>query len=766
MTAGGMRMRNGGRVCVAGAVALLGASLPATASAVTIDFESLPPITEVTTQFAALGAIFHQANIFFALSTAHSGTQSLVAGPNFEDPDPLPLVIDFTSGQGAVSLFAGEAPGELGTLSAFDASGALVAVDGPRLVGLDYTTMFAVVDPGATIRRVEFALAGGGLEFIDDLTFEGAPPPPPPVAPIVTITSPAAGATVDTTMAPLHVTGTVTGIGIVPPARLILTATGFPPFTSAVTLGPTGDPMVFTFDALAGSSLPVGPLHITVEATNSGGITGSASVDVVNTTPAVGAQCGPGSPLGDIVTSTFRPGCLLVVCTAGGVGVTSAAVHTMPAAIARKAFDVRDRRLGADDTLGCPIDDAAPTIGGALLQAFERGSVYQLAPPGGVFYTPAVLQSAIVATGGQAATGLPVSDPAPLDSSFSPVWWFQRFHRPDANGSLDPTLEIRGASPNLFVERPGGDRMEMEIAGLTLDARTSTIWESFPCAFGTPGPAFPLTCTVNRPPPPAPLADAERFCGPTRVTPQWRAVIGDQVDTENRGWIRAHSPDLPTATGSHMAHSDNPLVHEHFRTGPNFASDWNFHIIPLREHWDLLGENFATKNFEVEIEDYFIAYFLGVVHKPDAGELLMAAGRWIVDCAHPEQLNTEVHPPSILASTITDTLFTHDVTRAFIWVNGFFSGDEFSFDLFPPPRPSPQAHLFVVKPVGVEGEGITRESASGSYGVDTVDFDFLIDHIRPRFAAPHRTNRVTPLGEKKFIEGRNYQAIWNVGWAE
>jgi hypothetical protein len=81
----------------------------------------------------------------------------------------------------------------------------------------------------------------------------------------------------------------------------------------------------------------------------------------------------------------------------------------------------------------------------------------------------------------------------------------------------------------------------------------------------------------------------------------------------------------------------------------------------------------------------------------------------------------------------------------------------------------------VVKPVGVEGVGITEESASGSFGVNTVDFDFLGDHIHTRFASPHRNNPITtigiggietPLGKKEFLEGRNYQAVWHVGWAE
>jgi hypothetical protein len=101
----------------------------------------------------------------------------------------------------------------------------------------------------------------------------------------------------------------------------------------------------------------------------------------------------------------------------------------------------------------------------------------------------------------------------------------------------------------------------------------------------------------------------------------------------------------------------------------------------------------------------------------------------------------------------TETVFSRQVTRADILVNGFFTGEEVSFDFFPPPRPTPVATLFVTKPVG----------QAGSLRV-SIDFDVLGDHIRPRFSAERRRNPVTKFGEMKHLDGRGYDATWHVGW--
>jgi hypothetical protein len=95
------------------------------------------------------------------------------------------------------------------------------------------------------------------------------------------------------------------------------------------------------------------------------------------------------------------------------------------------------------------------------------------------------------------------------------------------------------------------------------------------------------------------------------------------------------------------------------------------------------------------------------------------------------------------------------VTNADIYVNGFFNGLDVEFDLYPPPRPSPTARLMLNKPV----------DESAAIGV-TVEYDFLPDHVQPRFFATARQNPVTSFGEKKWLNGRAYFGTWQVYWAE
>jgi hypothetical protein len=101
----------------------------------------------------------------------------------------------------------------------------------------------------------------------------------------------------------------------------------------------------------------------------------------------------------------------------------------------------------------------------------------------------------------------------------------------------------------------------------------------------------------------------------------------------------------------------------------------------------------------------------------------------------------------------TETFLSRLTTRADIHINGFFTGEEVSFDFYPPPRPTPSATLVVSKPVG----------QTGSLDV-TINYDFLGDHIRPRFSAPQRLSPVTQYGEMKHRSGRGYEATWHVGW--
>ena len=86
---------------------------------------------------------------------------------------------------------------------------------------------------------------------------------------------------------------------------------------------------------------------------------------------------------------------------------------------------------------------------------------------------------------------------------------------------------------------------------------------------------------------------------------------------------------------------------------------------------------------------------------PLVGDLFAAAGRWIIDCGH-TPYRTELHPVFMFAKMKAEQFQGHLATRADVWVNGWYPGDPIEFDIFPPPRPSPDATLVLNKPVDAD----------------------------------------------------------------
>jgi hypothetical protein len=96
-------------------------------------------------------------------------------------------------------------------------------------------------------------------------------------------------------------------------------------------------------------------------------------------------------------------------------------------------------------------------------------------------------------------------------------------------------------------------------------------------------------------------------------------------------------------------------------------------------------------------------------------------------------------------------------TQADIWVNGWYPGDPIEFDIFPPPRPHPEATLVVNKPVDSQAAfGIDFQSKMEPAPANRV-------HIK--INAPLRRNEVTYLGEMKWQTGRGYEGQWYVHWS-
>jgi hypothetical protein len=142
---------------------------------------------------------------------------------------------------------------------------------------------------------------------------------------------------------------------------------------------------------------------------------------------------------------------------------------------------------------------------------------------------------------------------------------------------------------------------------------------------------------------------------------------------------------------------------------------------------------------------------------PLVGDLFFAAGRWIIDCGH-TPYRTELHPIFMFAKMKSERFGGHLTTRADIWVNGWYPGDAIEFDIFPPPRPSPDSTLTLNKPV----------DADAAFNVN-VEFNFAPvsapDHVHVTFTASPRNVEVTDAGEMLFESGRGYEGQWFVGWS-
>jgi hypothetical protein len=742
------------------------ASDPVTA----LDFEDLPESTIVQMQYTNRGVVLPNPGIIVtAQPPAHSGRQLLQAwiGEDFNYTGPF--VIRFTSGQARVKLFAGASdrtPGVTitGTLRAYDAAGALVAQDGPKAVIANAcTTAFEVKTTTSIIRRIELAEQATTptgqkyeeVESLDDLEFEGAPPPPVnTITPTVKISSPANGLQLDA--ATLTVQGTVAGKSLAPTATLTVEVSQppnkghLPPSVSAVPLAGTGDNRTFSIPVKTG----IGPQKITLEARTMDGLVGSASVTVTNLPNGIRTRfgtAGGAGTFGNVQWAVTGDGCTIAIYEKGAIAAETNTTRVILGGIFNKWFQWTLANYGifyVGAGTFCPTEEACDAPDGTRAQNFRKGRIYDTGS--GIYYVPSVFAQAIDQLGGEVATGIPISDPERCMTAHT--WLFQQFKRPGQPG-LPCTLEIKGSPPTLWVERQGGDLTALAAINLQLTGGTATLAQSFPCA-GNEGP-----CTITPPSsgPPIPDAVASKYGNGgtypgTPGVPEWKAVKGDYVLTPVVGFVK----------DSHLADGDNPFAHEYSWNGlaldpyKDYPSDWNIDISPIHPYRNLLREGMAT--MELEFEYYFARYFFLFVAlvEPQPGDLLFASGRWIIDCGHPDY-GSEIHPPSVLAYMNTkDTTSPSPTTMASIWVNGFYPGDPVDIDIFPPPRPAPNASLVIEKP----------KDSDAALDVNvkyTTDPDFST-YVRVNFSASPRRVQVTDVGEMKWQTGRSYQGNWFVKW--
>lgn len=612
-----------------------------------------------------------------------------------------------------------------------------------------FTTVFEVIDPDATpsITRVELRLDNGIYFAIDDLEFDGEPPaPPPPTPPVVQFTSPPNGADLD--VSTIDITGTVTGEGLLSPVKLTMTSaqppeSTAPPFTSDLALTGAGTTRQFSLPGFA--VVPLGPITVTVTAQNFVAQQGSASVTFTNLPAAIRSRFtaeGGAATLGVFRFGLFLGGCEVAVYEQGAISTDGAGVtRLIRGDILTKWLALRGT-FNQTGVFGCPLGDERDGPGGSRAQDFQRGRIYSHATIG-TFSVPAVFVDAIDKRGGDEATGIPIAEPT-NSTTVMQTWLFQRFTRPNRPDLQPSTLEIRGTAPRLWIERQSWD--------LSVQT-TGTVYEDFPCS-DILGP-----CSVDPPPgTPQPIPDAgNMFCEGTNYPlgpPEWKAILGDYIST----------PVFGVARDSHMAGIDNPFTHEYIYEldcpeKVDCPSDWNVSILPIGPQrgiapfTSIVAENTYV---ELEYEEYYAQYAHVFMDWPLVGDLFFAAGRWIIDCGH-TPYRTELHPIFMFAKMKAEQFQGHLATRCDIWVNGWYPGDPIEFDIFPPPRTSPDALLTLSKPVDMDA----------AFNV-SVEFTFqpgeASNHIHVRFTAPRREVEVTDAGEMIFQPLRGYEGQWYLYW--
>lgn len=772
-----------------------------------LDFEDLPAGTTVTNQYGARGVLF--SNHFLDTHVApHSGTRVLrSASLSTEIFTPFPIAMSFTSPQARVKLFAASTGVALnGTLTAFDAADNVVATDGPKPVAVDvFSAVFEVIDPDATpsIARAELRLENGIYFAIDDLEFDGQPPaPPPPAAPVVQITSPANGADLD--VSTIDIAGTVTGEGLVSPAKLTVDfarppGSTAPPFTSDLTLTGTGTTRQFSLPGFTG--VPLGPVSITVAAENFVAQQGSASITFTNLPVAIRnrftAEGGAG------VFGAFRFGvlgsaCKVAVYEFGAISDNGGgATFLIRGAILLKWLAL----LGSFD--GCPTGEERDGYPGSRAQDFAGGRIYTYAPFG-TFFVPAVFVDVIDNRGGDLVFGVPLADPS-SSVGVMQTWLFQQFLRPDSP-DLPSTIEIRGTPPTLWLERQLGawflGQLEPSARDRALNKSAATLWESFPCRSNL-GPCCngnvdPCTVGPEPPPPPNNPDVGETFCNGTTYIPTLEGFLGVPAEWEPvRGQYDA-TPVFGAIVSAHMTDIDNGFTHETHNGNCPYSldfpglqnpftciSDYEFFVRPIGPQIDpsplqsLLGLS-NTSNIKTEYEVAYAALAHNFLRAPTTGDLVHMTGRWIIDCGH-DTYKTELHPlfsfatmKTVVSETNGFTGLEDDLgiggkraTRVAIWVNGWYpggEGNEIEFDVFPPPRPNPDAVLHVIKPVDFAAGGYrAAEDVSMEFGFVPAG---AAGHIHLKFSSPRRENEVTAAGEMKFQSGRQYWGIWYLYWGD
>jgi hypothetical protein len=681
--------------CMALAVWAWGAPR-ALAQTQTITFDDAPAGTAPgATRYARQGVTFPAAARIVSLPTLASSKPNVVMSNELAaEFDPGPLRIAFAMGVTMVAFRTGVPWNTSGApvrivARAYDASGAQIAEAAVQVAGPGpITTPVSLQAPaGRTIHQVSVD-AGGHFEYLDDLRFApvGTVPSPPAQRPTVVITSPPQGST--SADGRVRIEGTIVGPGmhpeIVPPRMSVAYGAPAPEPTTYQTylfppqLSPAGAGLAFdvTFQLSH-----LGPNAISVEASNAAGA-GKATVSVVFWPLEISqehARNGAGA-YGNFEWGERFGECLVALFQRGAIFSSPAGTYSAFGSIFEKwkSLSTPVARLG---TLGCATANATQLAEGSQ-QDFRNGRVY--AGAAGTFYTVEPFLTAIDRLDFTRGFGWPVADPARRHAPGLPRLW-QRFERTAGAVAIVSTMEITDGPPTLWVATP--DASGAQRVGAPLSTRTPTVWQSFSCqTLDGPCDMVPAKSAT-----PMPGVLPRTQCTPNApVTgPQWVAI--------HPGLIREFEGSVKS---SGLAGEDFPFNHA-CNVGASWTGvDWCLHLVPAVGSEGLLFETQPT--LEVEWEWCLAGYpppkdagdpSKGTASNFQVGDRVFVAGRHIYDCGHGAK--TEIHPPAVLVHLYTESGATVGRMVTFGW---WYPQQEAALDVFPPPRPTPDATLTVSIP--------------------------------------------------------------------
>ncbi len=783
----------------------------------TIDFEKLPDGSgtsvgqEIFVEYSRFGVTFPgKPTIVSPAKGTHSGSKAL--RQNNREFDPGPLIIKFADAalQKRVKLYVGR---ELSfplkvtaTLKAFNKGGDLLTPINPATTSTELgpssiTTPLEFEASGYEISRLEYQLGVSEFEVIDDLELES------PCQPLATDTEPPkviiSLPLEDSQFVIDHigVLGTVRSKVIKPDTTLTnsFKVRGGSSSSSipGVILG--GDPPSFMFKESV--DLALGPNTITVQAKNAAG-TGEATVHVTYMPKVITDKyieyiaSGREPALGPFAYGNQRKGCQYAVFDKGAIAVWKGEAIVVTGEIFNKwtSLFTDVEPLGP---LGCPTGEETSfnLPSGEKSQSFQEGRVFT----GSNIGTHTLLKPFVEvwdAFGGAKGIGFPVTERGERTVGGPDMVW-QKFQRPDIIGLIDKSppsiMEMEpcalGCPTTVWVARAGDpdqyERAQLANANLRINERTVTRWQPIfcdtdkgPCRIGV----FPV------PIPPSAKEVGDKFCGgkvvregdpSTWTDPEWVPVIDHKTLTKLEGIVTASEYTHYSGVGP----DDNPF--NHGAEGQSWddqlnletkETDWIINVIPDLEYLGLIMGNSEVPNgIHTEIESGVLRYSLWNKRLwdlnendkfskwPWPGDDIVEFGRWAIDCGHPN-FQSEIHPPAIIVRKYNQIEGGTSKNVAEIYISGSYTGAEAEFDIYPPPRPSPDAGLVLFKPKGDEG-------ATGGIHFDVEPLPSLANpnHYHVKVTAipllePHVGNGKYNKGQIFFDLGRDYAAAWKVWW--